>query len=400
MAGYRKAIGGMAVALVLAVSVGSALNGLLSTPGRHTAFRRGRRLVAGALTGAVVLGAVTPGIAAAAQSSQSKTRPSPVHVIAAHTLTTVRGDYTIDVPVGWDFRSGYAAGASTQPADYTEDPIIVTPMGQDEPAAFIYGMLSINGFKDLESQPSMSEAASNPDGFVQAFVQAEAESMSTRWSASESATIIAKLLATRAPDIRLVSVASQSATRATVRVRYSAQGRQLDDQWVITLAYVLNPAWTALIGAPAWDSFAFVSGCEAPVGSLDRVKPVCAHILASFHPNNAWLSSLVAQYIGHLDQQVQMVGHTVDTIAQMQYQEQMQMADPTYRVGYRWWQTLGNDVDLKNPDTGTIWWNTDAGYHYYCETPQRAIIGADDYSALREAPDCRTMLQKVDPLSS
>ena len=90
-----------------------------------------------------------------------------------------------------------------------------------------------------------------------------------------------------------------------------------------------------------------------------------------------------------------MVGRTVDTLGQMQYQEQMQMMDTTYRVGYRWWQTLGGDIDLKNPETGTIWWNTDAGYHYYCETPQQAILGSDNYLALREAPDCRTMLKQV-----
>jgi hypothetical protein len=318
-----------------------------------------------------------------------------VAAIKAFTLASPLGDYTISVPEGWGFRAG--PSTEGQPAQSTENPIMVAPTGQDEPIAFIYGMLPISGLQAAESAPSASQILSDPATYVKAFLRAEAAAMTTRWTAAAAAEMMARALAATSPDTQLLAVSAQSATRAIATVRYTFRGTLLDDRWVIMMVYVLNPAWTVVLGVPAWDSFAFLAGCEAPAGTLARVEPVCAHILTSFRAGGSWLRDDIARYLSNQDQQVQMVQGAIDRVAQMQYQSQLQAMDTNYRVYRGWWKVLGNIDDLRNPETGTTWWNVRDDYAYYCETPQGNLIGGDVYLSLRDSPDCHTMLTRVRP---
>jgi hypothetical protein len=222
--------------------------------------------------------------------------------------------------------------------------------------------------------------------------------MTKAWRPSDAVAVIVEYLRRVGVQARSTNVSGAGNSEAQVTVNVTTSGKTRDQSWFLALVTTVNPAWTGLARGYGYqvtlnDTFGFLSLCSAEPGQLRARERECVAVLRSFRPSRGWLSAQLQAYVQNQVSQVQAVLGTVDEIAQMNYETQLEGEAINRKVYEGWWNVLGTSVDLLDPSTGTIY-NRQSGHTGYCLNGAGEVVPVDDP---QDQARCQTELKPVTP---
>jgi len=186
----------------------------------------------------------------------------------------------------------------------------------------------------------------------------------TRWSTSNGLDLMTAYLRRNGQPVQLVSksiVSGGQSMEATLRS--VTRGVPKDSRIIVSMAYSPSPSYTPIVAMahqrcpdirviPAWESFAFVTSCSAPAGTLANWEPVCTAIIASFHPRGNWLVAYAQQFAAQMKAsaaQVNQITASIRRVGEMQLQSQLDWMASNWATGLRTADALGGNVRLSDP---------------------------------------------------
>jgi hypothetical protein len=238
---------------------------------------------------------------------------------------TSRGLFSVELPEGWQIKQQDSVSAS------------FAPVGRQFPEMSILGWVPA-GMPGISLLRPCQQQVSAQDSVIKVLLP-----------------LIRQL--NPALDIKIENMdPRQPSARALVVGRVTYQGQPLRFLSVVSMEYVLNPAFTAVLGCQAWYSFGFVGTIAASPKELDALVPVAGRILSTFATTPLWDAEIRAKLLQAIQTQLAMVGQSLDRITRMQMEQQMKNFEAIRRVGQMWGDVLGGIARTTDP-TGTIWPN-------------------------------------------
>lgn len=281
-----------------------------------------------------------------------------------------------------------------------------SPPGAQEPSIYFLPAVRVS---DLRYNAILQQAnrafALNPLGApsvmnaVRAAVQAQLADSSYRWSPAQALSALMQAFSPPgsgvhfgAPEIR----ASARPDTIDYRLRMEKPNGAFADWGSLTMTYLDNPLLAQSFRRPGVTSLAFVSGCEAPAEEAETFEATCAQALASLHMAPQWYPNLAAQVMQAYQQEYNtllgmgqnaaanaalrnaMISSFGARIQQMQYQTYETMRRANLHNAENWIATLGNQVNMQDPNTGKVY-TVPAGASSYCldDTGQAVLYGRD-----------------------
>src|SRR3989449_9548898 len=129
----------------------------------------------------------------------------------------------------------------------------------------------------------------------------------TRWNTSDALGLMVAYLRRTGQPAELVSKRAVAGGQSMeAMLRYLTRGVPKDARLIVSMAHSPSPSYSPIVAMahqqcpgipvlPAWESFAFLTSCSAPAGTLATWEHVCAAIFASFHPRGNWLVAYARQ---------------------------------------------------------------------------------------------------------
>ena len=340
------------------------------------------------LTGILFLAAVgvaSPVPTPAQQSSAVKFR----------TLNPPNGDFVIAAPPGWGFEE-----------NKVENPITVAPARGVGPSATIWAMIWVTGLAEDMMAPDVlrrARASLNACGPMAQVMSVH----TTRWNTSDALGLMVAYLRRTGQPAQLVSKRVVSGGQSMeAMLRSLTRGVPKDARLIVSMAHSPSPSYSPIVAMahqqcpgipvlPAWESFAFLTSCSAPAGTLATWEHVCAAIFASFHPRGNWLVAYARQFAQQMKTsaaQVDQITASIRHVGKMQLQSHLDWMASNWATGQRTGDVLGRNIRLTHPQTGQQVLRPD-DYEHYCEDRGGWVWGTND-SAVLKTSDCAVVLKR------
>jgi hypothetical protein len=339
------------------------------------------------------------------------TSPHHVEAVRLRMTSAANGNIRIALPdATWNVRV-VTIGAFTTA-------ITASPNGRPAPAATVLALLSVSDMISgyYAGLQHCAHVADSLFGDVRTCefnnIQHQAAVERRQWGATDGMKALAEAAPQYGDYLSNVSVRSLSSSAAAVSYHERTQGSNFDYAGVMRMAYPFNPYLSKFeSGTPEWVSFAFLSGCRAPSGTLAGFLATCRAILGSMQYTEAFKAELAkramtasaqqvqtsaqltAQAIQNVAVRQQMLAQFANQMAALQAQQQQIIEQTNQRVDEGWINTLGGQADLLDPSTNEIY-NVKDNYKYYCVDAGGAVLGANLASDLQ---GCQSMLHRQNP---
>jgi hypothetical protein len=310
------------------------------------------------------------------------------------TLNPPNGDFIISVPPGWGFEG-----------NNFENPITVTPVVGGGPSATIWAMIWVTGLAEDMLAPDILQRARSSLNACGPIAQVMSVHTS-RWNTGDTLGLILAYLNRNGQPAQLVSSTMLSAPESMeATVRSATRGVPTEARLIFSMEYAPSPSYTPIVAMahqqcprismlPAWESFAFLTSCNAPAGTLVKWEPICTAIFASFHPRANWLVAYAQQFTEQMKAnavQVNQITASIRHIGEMQLQNQIDWMARNWTTGLRAGDVLGGNIRLTDPQTGEQVLRPNV-YDHYCKDSVGNVWGTNDAFIL-QPPDCAVVLK-------
>jgi hypothetical protein len=308
---------------------------------------------------------------------------SPLPVLAQQapsvrfqSLNPPYADFVISVPVGWGFRAGAY-----------ENPITVWVTGLAEdiiaPQAVAGAQASFNTCNQIAQVMSVH---------------------TTKWSASGSLPVFISYLRRKGTAAQITSHRPLGSQSVDATARIVEGGMPLDSHLVVSMIWVPSPSYSSIVqmavqrcpgrvrALPAWESFAFLTSCSAPAGSLARWERTCAAILSSFYPHPNWLVAYARQFATQMKTSaaVDQLVSGIRQAGQKQLQGQLDYMESNWNSMRQRRAALEGDVLLRTQGGNEIY--RPNVFDTWCEDSAQYVFGTN---APTPPPNCAFRLPKV-----
>ncbi len=227
----------------------------------------------------------------------------------------------------------------------------------------------------------------------------------TKWMPSDSLRLFASYLGRNGTPAQITSQKPFGNQSVEATVRVVEGGIPLDAHLSVSMMWVPSPSYSPIVRMaaqkcpgripvlPAWESFAFLTSCGAPAGTLPRWERVCAAILSSFYPKPNWLVAYAQQFASQMKTSAAQVNQLVGSIrraGQQQLQGQLDYMESNWNSMRQRGAALGGDVLLKTREGNQIYRPNE--FDTWCEDSGGRVFGTNAPTTL---PDCAYTLPKV-----
>ena len=339
------------------------------------------------------------------QPAESGVKPLQATILSP--VTVGPGAFRIAVPQGWTVNTPQGTSAA-----------VITPAGQKQPSIVILPMLPVSDLRFTTAITSCTGQGFSPFGDVISqcvipAIQMQLADSSRPWTPDAALRLLLQALAQGGSPFGTPTITPLSSDTARFEVSTMANGQPLIEVGVIQMLYLQNPLLGQAPGQAGVSSFAFISACSASPQQVEQQQPICASVLRSFTPSEAWLNALAQQALDRYRQEFNLLlqmGQSAVTnsglrgmmISQwgaamqtMQVQAYQNIQATSYRTGENWIAALGNNVNLQDPNTGQVY-AAPGGYRTYCLTASGAVLGSNGSLAAGDGPvndQCQTILK-------
>src|SRR3989475_10399977 len=255
--------------------------------------------------------------------------PTPAQqgsAVKFRTLNPPNGDFVIAAPPGWGFEE-----------NKFENPITVAPARGVGPSATIWAMIWVTGLAEDMMAPDIlrrARASLNACGPMAQVMSVH----TTRWNTSDALGLMVAYLRRTGQPAQLVSKRVVSGGQSMeAMLRCLTRGVPKDARLIVSMAHSPSPSYSPIVAMahqqcpgipvlPAWESFAFLTSCSAPAGTLATWEHVCAAIFASFHPRGNWLVAYARQFAQQMKTsaaQVDQITASIRHVGKMQLQSRL-----------------------------------------------------------------------------
>lgn len=329
-----------------------------------------------------------------AVASPLPTRAQQGSAVKFRTLTPPYGDFVISAPPGWGFEE-----------NKFENPITVAPPGGAGPSATIWAMIWVTGLAEDMLAPGILQRSQSSLNVCGPMAQVMAIH-TTRWSTSDTLALILAYLRNIGQPAQLLSKRAVSGGQSMeATLRSITRGVPKDSRVIIAMAYAPSPSYSPIVAMahqqcpgihvlPAWESFAFLTSCSAPAGTLRNWEHVCAAILASFHPRGNWLVAYAQQFAQRMKAsaaQVNQITASIRRVGEMQLQNELDWMAVNWTTGQHTGDVLGGNIRLTIPQTGQQILRPN-DFDHYCQDNAGYVWGTND-NAVLNTTDCAVVLK-------
>jgi hypothetical protein len=339
----------------------------------------------------VALSGLTIGIVAFASSLPISAQQGSS--VRFQTLNPPYGDFIISVPPGWGFKG-----------NAYENPITVTAPNAGGPSVTIWAAIWVTGLaEDLIAPEIVASAQRTLNACNQ---MAEVMRIhTTKWSPSDSLRLFASYLGKNGTPAQITSQKPFGSQSVDATMRVVEGGIPLDAHLSVSMMWVPSPSYSTIVQMAAqkcpgripvlaaWESFAFLTSCGAPAGTLPRWERVCAAILSSFYAQPNWLMAYAQQFANQMKTSAAQVNQLVGSIrraGQEQLQGQLDYMESNWNSMRQRGAALGGDVLLKTHEGNQIY--RPNMFDTWCEDSGGRVFGTN---APTTPPNCVYTLPKV-----
>ena len=308
------------------------------------------------------------------------------------SLNAPNGDFIIAAPPGWGFKG-----------DAYENPITIAAPGVGGPSLTIWAAIWVTGLAEQIMAPGALAGAQSSLNVCGPIAQVMSVH-TTRWSPNQTLPLFAAYLRENGSPAQIVSQSPFGRDSADATMRFIEGNITFDAHLSLSMISVPSPSYSPIVQfaamkcpgirpAQTYESFAFLTSCAAPTGTLARWEHTCAAILASFYPRQNWLVAYARQFAQQMQVSAAQVNELVGALrraGQKQLQNQLDYMENNWNTWRQRGAALGGDVLLKTHEGNEI---TRPGfYDTYCENSIGQVWGTNDPTL---PPDCVYHLPSV-----
>jgi hypothetical protein len=353
-------------------------------------------------------------VAAPPSHSEARSEPSTqtraVQALPLRPVGSPQGDFSILAPAGW----------TIQQPPQSLFTVLLKPQSNSSESVYVI-VITVSDLRYLTTlQRCNQQFARNPlfapdaiSGCVVPAVRAQMEDSNHRWSSADALRLTLQLFASAGSPFQLTNTnqGADGVLRYRALIRQGSQ--QVASGGTVAMAYFSNPLFSTAT-ASGVTSLALISGCNAPLTQEESFGKTCGAILHSFQMNPQAMNRITAELMQSYQQEAQtliqmgqtavkgfanrsaMIANWGAQMQQMQKDAYDAIQAARYHDGQNWIATLGNEVNMQNPETGNVY-SLPAGYGSYCldASGQTALMGPDlkpGESIGHSSPQCQTVL--------